>query len=194
MLDARLRRAAGLLRASRGDLYAPLAHHQRTTSAPPAHHHQRTLPTCAHRPLPGRFRGKVDQASRHSDQPHPRQAGRVADAGGSAVCKDRGHGAHPTPFRAPLRQCAIAPKCWCLCRPQTVEWDEMHFDVRLLQRVPVRCRRSSNAAAAPLSLFGALTRLLFCARAVRRRVAHDHVTQAPPPRSRGAPRQYASEL
>ena len=24
-------------------------------------------------------------------------------------------------------------------RVQTVEWDEMHFDVRLLQRVPVRC-------------------------------------------------------
>ena len=48
---------------------------------------------------------------------------------------------------APLRHCAIAPECCCRWRSQTVEWDEMHFDVRLLQRVPVSCRRYSNAAA-----------------------------------------------
>ncbi len=65
----------------------------------------------------------------------------LADVGRPALLPDRGHGAprlvlEPDPLlpnSPPPRVLTFAPRC-----SQVVEWDEVRFDVRLMQRVPVQ--------------------------------------------------------
>ena len=88
-----------------------------------------------------RLRRPQHQAARHHEQPHPQVPPELADLHLPPVRADHRHGKLS---QRPLLQFPVEPLRRS-CALQVVEWDEIHFDVRLLQRVPVSCSYSNCA-------------------------------------------------
>ena len=78
---------------------------------------------------------------RHDQQPRREAAPDLAHDHRPSLPPHRGHGTHPAPLPSQptrLRSDVRLTTAWSLILcSQVVEWDEIRFDVRLMQRVPV---------------------------------------------------------